>query len=167
MKKYIRRSVPLVLATSLLLVSCSSSTLINSYPSGAQVYLNGNAVGKTPYNYSDTKIVGSVTNVRLEKEGFETYNASFERSEKADVGAIIGGLFVLVPFLWTMKYNPEHSYDLVPLTGTQTQTQGVKTNSGTLTKSKSEELRNLKNLLDEKVITAEEFEKEKKKILDN
>jgi predicted Zn-dependent peptidase len=34
------------------------------------------------------------------------------------------------------------------------------------TKSKADRLRELKKLLDEKIITQEEFEKEKKKILD-
>lgn len=76
--------------------------------------MNGEYKGVTPYHYSDTKIVGSTNQVRLEKEGYETFNASFSRDEKADVGAIIGGIFFLFPFLWTMKYNPTHIYELRP-----------------------------------------------------
>ncbi len=87
--------------------------MIESKPPGAKVYLNGMSVGKTPYRHSDTKIVGSSTSVKLELEGYETLNTSFSRDEAADVGAIIGGLFVLVPFLWTMKYEPVHFYELV------------------------------------------------------
>lgn len=60
--------------------------------------MNGESVGTTPYQHSDTKIVGSSTNIRLEKEGYENYNAVISRNEKADVGAIIGGVFTLVPF---------------------------------------------------------------------
>lgn len=100
---------------ALLFASCSSSTIIQSNPSGAKVYLDGQYVGVTPYQHSDTKIVGSTTSVRLEKEGYETLSASFSRSEQADVGAIIGGVFVFVPFLWTMKYNPIRTYELDPL----------------------------------------------------
>lgn len=164
MKKNTLGLLSLVLAGSFLLASCSSTTMINSSPNGAKVYLNGEAVGTTPYRHSDTKIVGATTTVKLEKEGYETFNSSFSRSEQADVGAIIGGVFVLVPFLWTMKYKPERTYELVPLAGTKV--EEVKKDSGTLTKSKSEELRSLKQLFDDKIITSEEYEKEKKKILD-
>ncbi|PXV69215.1 PEGA domain-containing protein [Dysgonomonas alginatilytica] len=164
MKKNKVGVISFILAGSLLLASCSSSTVINSSPAGARVFLNGEAVGTTPYKHTDTKIVGSYTSVKLEKEGYEPLNVGFSRSEQADVGAIIGGIFVLVPFLWTMKYKPERTYEMVPLSGTKV--EEVKKDSGTLSQSKSEELRNLKKLLDDKIITAEEFEKEKKKILD-
>lgn len=104
-----------VLAMAVLFASCSSATLIESNPSGAKVYMNGEYKGVTPYSYSDTKIVGSSTDVRLEKEGYETLNTVLSRNERADVGAIIGGIFFLFPFLWTMKYNPVHTYELRPL----------------------------------------------------
>jgi len=104
-----------VLAFSVLFASCSSTTLIQSEPSGAKVYMNEEYKGVTPLTYSDTKIVGSVTTLRLEKEGYETFNTLLSRNERVDVGAIIGGLFVLVPFLWTMQYNPTHTYELKPL----------------------------------------------------
>lgn len=161
MKKQVVKSFSFLLATSLLLASCSSSTVINSSPSGAKVYLNGEAVGTTPYTHSDTKIVGATTTVKLEKEGYEQMNTSFSRSEKADVGAIIGGVFVLVPFLWTMKYKPTRTFELEPTSGTNAQ------ESSTSFKSKNDQLRDLKKLLDEKIITTDEYETEKKKILND
>lgn len=114
-KKMLMRTVSLLMAGVMLFASCSSTTLIESRPSGAKVYLNGEYVGETPYSHSDTKIVGSATAVRLEKEGYETFNTSFSRNENADVGAIIGGIFFLFPFLWTMKYKPVRTYELRPL----------------------------------------------------
>ncbi len=96
----------------ILFSSCASTTMIQSTPIGADLYLNGELVGKTPYKHKDMKIVGSTTDVRIEKEGFETLNTSFSRDEKVDVGAIIAGVFFLFPFLWTMKYKPVHSYDM-------------------------------------------------------
>ncbi|GAA3963922.1 hypothetical protein GCM10022407_08220 [Hymenobacter antarcticus] len=130
-------------------------------PVGARIYVDGEAVGTTPYRHSDTKIVGSTTSVRMEKEGYETYNTSFSRDEQADVGAIIGGVFVLVPFLWTMKYKPVHSYELKSLTPAQ--------NPGPVTappiKPRAERLRENKKLLDEKILTPQEYEKEKSRIL--
>ena len=164
MKKTITlKMASIIFAGTVLLSSCASTTMIRSTPSGAKVYLDGEIVGKTPYSHTDTKIVGSTTSVRLEKEGYETLNTSFSRNEEADVGAIIGGLFVWVPFLWTMKYKPTHTYELSPLTDKQPNISSEKKKT---TRSKVDRLRELKQLLDEKIITQEEFEKEKKKILD-
>lgn len=112
--KLLSKAISLMLAGAILFASCSSSTLIQSSPSGAKVYLNGEYAGVTPYTHTDTKIVGSSTQVRLEKEGYETLNTAFSRNEDADVGAIIGGIFFLFPFLWTMKYKPVRTYELVP-----------------------------------------------------
>jgi len=97
---------------TLLFSSCASSTMIQSTPVGADVYLNGEHAGTTPYKHRDMKIVGSTTDVRIEKEGFETLQTSFSRDEKADIGAIIAGVFFLFPFLWTMRYKPVHSYEM-------------------------------------------------------
>ena len=173
-KKMMVKSVSLLLAASVLLSSCASTTLIQSTPSGAVVYLNGENVGVTPYQHTDTKIVGSTTTVRLEKEGYEEFNTSFSRDEEVDAGAIVGGFLVLIPFLWAMKYKPTHSYELKPATPIQApvQTQPVVEpqtkiqTPATEPRSKAERLRELKALLDEKIITQEEFEKEKKKILE-
>ncbi|HBC39250.1 MAG: PEGA domain-containing protein [Petrimonas sp.] len=112
--KLLSKAISLMLAGAILFASCSSTTLIQSSPSGAKVYLNGEYAGVTPYTHTDTKIVGSSTQVRLEKEGYETLNTAFSRNEDADVGAIIGGIFFLFPFLWTMKYKPVRTYELVP-----------------------------------------------------
>lgn len=150
----------LILATT----SCVSTTRIQSSPAGAKIYIDGQPAGTTPYTYSDTKIVGSVTSVKIEKEGYEPMNTMFTRSEQADVGAIIGGVFFLVPFLWTMKYNPTHTYELTPLTDNnkiEIDNQ-VQHNA----ESKADRLRELKKLMDEKILTQEEYEKEKQKILE-
>ena len=68
-------------------------TLIQTEPSGAKVYMNEEYKGVTPLSHSDTKIVGSITSVRFEKEGYETLYTTLTRNESADVGAIIGGIF--------------------------------------------------------------------------
>jgi hypothetical protein len=95
--------------------ACSSTTVISSNPNQARLYLNGESVGTTPYVHTDTKIVGSTNVVTLKKDGYEDFTAAFSRNEEVSIGAIIGGFFVLVPFLWTMDYKPSHSYEMVPL----------------------------------------------------
>lgn len=155
----------LLLAVIILFPSCSSTTLIQSDPAGAKLYLNGEPVGTTPYSHTDTRIVGSTNTVRLEKEGYMPLNTSFSRDEQIDAGAVIGGLFFWIPFLWTMKYKPVRTYELVPyapgnapdlLPATENEYSSVK----------ARKLRELKQLLDDKIITQAEFEKEKKKILE-
>jgi hypothetical protein len=105
------KTIALFLSVIILLSSCASTTLIQSIPSNAKLYLNGEPVGETPYTHTDTKIVGTTTIVRIEKEAYETFNGSFSRSEEADVGAIIGGILFLFPFLWTIKPYPTYSHN--------------------------------------------------------
>lgn len=112
-----RHSLPLRLAaasTLLAFASCASTTMIQSQPTGAKVYLNGEPVGVTPYAMTDTKIVGTTTMVRLEYPGYEPLNGVIARNEELDVGACIGGFFVLVPWLWIMRYKPVHVFELHP-----------------------------------------------------
>jgi len=161
----ISKSIPLLLAGSILFTSCASTTMIQSNPSGAKVYLNSESVGTTPFTYRDTKIVGSLTTVELEKEGFDPFYTSFSRNEEADVGAIIGGIFLLFPFLWTMRYKPLRTYELIPSSYNE-QTIPTTNSKESQVKSKADKLRELKQLLDDKIITQEEYEKEKKKILE-
>lgn len=157
----------LLLAGTTLLSSCASTTLIQSTPAGAKVYLNDQAVGVTPYRHTDTEIVGSTTTVRLEKEGYQTLNTSFSRDEEVDVGAIIGGVFLTVPFLWVMKYKPVHSYELSPAVDTPPAAAPATPAPATAVapKSRAERLREAKQLLDDKILTPAEYEKEKQRIL--
>ncbi|QNE40303.1 PEGA domain-containing protein [Hymenobacter sp. NBH84] len=151
------------LVVTTLLSSCASSTMLQSTPPGARVYLNGEPVGVTPYQHRDTKIIGATTDVRLEKEGYETVNTSFSRDEEADAGAIIGGIFLFFPFLWTMKYKPVHSYEMRPLSSLPVAEQS--TAPATYNASLPEQLRQLKKLADDKIITQAEYEQQKKKLL--
>lgn len=105
----------LSLALILLATSCASSTMITTVPGNAKIYINGEYVGQTPYKHKDSKIVGSSNTIRVEKEGYETYNDTFSKDEKVAVGPLIGGIFLLVPFLWIMKYEKGRIYDLRPV----------------------------------------------------
>lgn len=105
----------IVLASAILFSSCASTTIINSIPTGAKLYVDGEPVGTTPYTYTDTKIVGSSTPIRLAQDGYQDFNGVLKRNEEANVGAIIGGLFLLFPFLWTMDYKSNHNYELTPV----------------------------------------------------
>lgn len=164
-KKQLIKTISFLLAGAVLLTGCVSTTLIQSNPAGAKVYLNGEPMGNTPYTHQDTKIVGSTTTVKLLKDGYEPFTTSFSRDEEVDAGAIIGGIFTLVPFLWTMKYKPAHMYELVPVAGNE-QPKVLIQPGQNQAKSKADKLREYKQLLDEKAITKEEYENLKKKVLE-
>lgn len=158
----IKHTVCGLLSAAVLLASCSSTTIIQSTPSKANVFIDGALVGTTPYQHTDSKIVGSSMVIKIEKEGYKPLVTTITRDEQVDVGAVIGGVFLTVPFLWTMKYNPTHNYQLLPVVPAEE----VKASTVALPqKSKADQLRELKALVDDKVITTEEFEKEKAKIL--
>jgi hypothetical protein len=114
MKKFTlqARIIALFLASVLLFSSCASTTLIDSIPSNAELFLDGEFVGVTPYSMTDTKIIGTCTSVRIEKENHHNFHTSICRNEEIDPGAIIGGIFFWFPFLWAMKYKPTHFYKL-------------------------------------------------------
>ena len=108
------QAFPILAAITLVaFTGCASTTVIQSQPPGASVLIDGVQVGITPYTMSDTKIVGSTTMVRLEYPGYQPLDV-ITRNEEFDVLALIGGVFVLVPFLWMMKYQGMHQFELQP-----------------------------------------------------
>jgi hypothetical protein len=93
------------------MIGCSSTTLIRSTDPEAKIYVDGEYKGKGQYSHTDTKTIGSTTNVRLEKPGCEPMTFNFARNEEFDAGACAGGVFLLVPFLWVQKYKAERTYE--------------------------------------------------------
>lgn len=163
---YSIRVTALSMAVILFLSSCSSSTIIRSEPPGARVYLNGQEVGKTPYTMTDEKIVGSKTILDLKLEGYEPFYTTIIRNEDLDVGALIGGIFVWIPLLWIMKYQPDHKYQLIEKLTPAKQFQNEFPTTGINISSKEDRLRLLKDLFEKKLITQEDYDKQRQKILD-
>lgn len=89
--------------------------MIHSMPDGAKVYLNDEFKGVTPYKHVDSSISGTTTSLVLKREGYEDFYTNLSKNEQVDVGAVVGGIFFLFPFIWTMGYNPSHNYELYPL----------------------------------------------------
>jgi hypothetical protein len=108
------KALLVIMATVIFLGSCSSTTLIQSVPSGASVYIDGETSGKTPHLHTDKKILFSETTVVLEKEGYETFATTITRNEEPDIGAIIGGFIIWPIWLWALKYKVSRTYELRP-----------------------------------------------------
>lgn len=103
-----------LLFTTIMIISfigCSSTTLVRSTDPDAKIYIDSEFRGKGSVSHTDSKMIGSTTSVRMEKEGCEPMYYNFARNEEFDVGACAGGVFLLVPFLWIQKYKPERTYE--------------------------------------------------------
>jgi hypothetical protein len=103
----------IALILSVFVGACSSTTNIRSTDPEAKIYIDGEYRGKGDVFYSDTKVLGSSTSIRLEKPGCEPRSFIMVRNEEFDAGACAGGVFLLVPFLWVQKYKGEHNYEYV------------------------------------------------------
>jgi len=95
----------------LFTTACTSSTVIRSSDPDARIYVNGEYLGTGRARYSDQKVAFSRNEVEIRKDGCRPEYHSFRRSEEADVGAIIGGIFFTVPYLWGLEYKRRHNYD--------------------------------------------------------
>ncbi|MFA6127562.1 MAG: PEGA domain-containing protein [Bacteroidales bacterium] len=114
-KQIFTRIALLAAASIILLSSCTSMTQIQTVPPGAKIYINDEFCGETPYTMTDTKIIGSNSAIRLEKNGYQSFTTFISRTEEIDPGPVVCGfLFTPVWWLWAMKYKPVHFYELVP-----------------------------------------------------
>jgi hypothetical protein len=104
----------IILASSLM--SCSSSTKLTSYPPDAKVYIDGAFKGTTPYNHKDQSISGSQKSLEIKKEGYDDFQTILKKKGRAHGGAIVGGIFLLIPFIWVVQYDIEYKYELTPST---------------------------------------------------
>lgn len=167
-----KQVVAFFLAALVLFASCESVTLIQSDPSGAGLYVNGAYRGVTPYSYADEKIIHTDTYFTLRKEGYEDLNFVLSRNEEIETGPFYGGFLTMgFLWLWVLGYEDTHSYVLTPATPSGT-TDPTAPNASQpkdvheQVEAKAAALRELKKLYDEGILSPEEYEQEKAKILE-
>jgi hypothetical protein len=93
------------------LFGCASTTLIKSNPPGANVSINGILHGETPLYYTDKAVAGTSKMVTLKKEDYKEFTGTIRR-EKFSVPALIGGIFLVVPFVWILEYPPQYNFEM-------------------------------------------------------
>lgn len=92
------------------MIGCSTLVTIDSEPRGADLYINNKKVGQTPYSAKLDDLVSKEYHVILKKEGYKDCHGVLEKEIK--IGALIGGVLILVPFLWCYGPAPFHNYIL-------------------------------------------------------
>ena len=98
----------------LFLSGCASTTLIKSNPLGAQLEVDGRFVGETPHFYTDQAVAGTAKRVTLKKDGYRDFDG-FIRREKLSGPALIGGIFLIVPFVWILEYPSRYEFEMEKL----------------------------------------------------
>ncbi len=148
-----------------ILSSCLSTTRIESIPSNAKLYINGEFVGNTPYTYSDKKISGSRQEVKLVKDGFEPYIDEFSRNQKLEPNALYFGVF-LVPLFWLKEYDEVQTFDLNTAGKKIPEPQMLLERTVDSGPNPDELLRDLQFRYDNKFIDKKTYDREKKRILE-
>ncbi len=104
-----------LLASLILLPSCSSSILISSTPSQADVYANGQYIGQTPVRHRDSEIGGSILDLEIEKEGYEVHTVGVVKKGRINLWALMG-CWMLFPLAWLEMYPKRYAARLQPMT---------------------------------------------------
>lgn len=104
-----------LLAALILLSSCSSSILISSVPSKADVYANGEYIGQTPVSHRDSEVGGSLLDLQIEKEGYEVLTTGVEKRGRINLWALMGS-WMLFPLAWLEMYPKRYMGRLQPMT---------------------------------------------------
>lgn len=103
----------MILAVSLVLSGCASTTSLSVNERQVKIYADGSYLGSGNTSYSDAKIAGASTDIMLEQDGCEAQHHTISRDTGVHVGALIGGFFFVVPFLWITKYKPGYRFNYV------------------------------------------------------
>jgi len=112
----------------ILLSGCAIPTVIKSKPEGATVYIDNIKMGYTPLTYSDTEIVLSQKNIRLEMEGYKSFSSTIKK-DKLKVGPLVGACFGGIPILWALGYSEEYTFELERGYAAKTKKESVSTRS--------------------------------------
>ena len=156
-------------AASLLylsLVGCAESTLVRSYPSGAQLYINNHYEGVTPIELTVPRSEFSAANIqmRLERDGYEPFAGTLKKSTCP--GRIVGGIFTLgivLIFKPPTCFQDPQDFSLVALPGDSTTANGEIPAAPQLTVE--ERLHRLQRLRESGAITNQEYEHYRAEIL--
>ena len=96
------------------IIGCSTFVRIDSVPSGAKAYLNGETIGQTPVQTDLSNFIGSDYALELKLDGYEKFYRSLSKEVKAV--HIFLGLFDLVNFLWCYGPKSYYNFELTPQT---------------------------------------------------
>ncbi len=149
---------------------CASTTMIKSDPAGASVYVSEQLIGKTPVSFSDLNFARGCTSIRLKKEGYESSISEICRDAGINLGAIIGGFFTFgLTFAWYQDHPRQYVFALEREGESSKERHNIDEGQvfeiGT-TRALGDELRVLEQMMDDKLLTGDEYQKRRKEIFE-
>lgn len=91
---------------------CASTTHVKTNPAGAELYVDNVRQCVTPCDYTDRSTLFTPSRqIVLKLAGHKDVETTIRKSE-IQVGPLVGGILVGVPFLWVKGYPAEHSFDM-------------------------------------------------------
>jgi hypothetical protein len=105
MKSYLNFSLILIL------LSCSSTTILNTNDSKAKIFVNNKYLGIGSVIHTDMKIAWLGNKVKIKKKNCADQVFVFRKNEEIDLVPLVSGLFLFVPLLWVMKYKAVHNFE--------------------------------------------------------
>jgi hypothetical protein len=103
--------IPLLLI--IVLISCSSTTVIKTNDPKAKIFVDGELIGNGSAVHTDMKVSWLSSTITLKRDGCQDEIQTFSKNEQLDILPFISGFLFIVPFLWTMKYKAVHEYNYV------------------------------------------------------
>lgn len=99
----------------LMMCACSETALLRSEPTGAKVFIDGQAAGQTPFPFKVKRSDIREYNVRIEKEGYEPIGDII--SPRIAPGRAVGAFFTVgILYLFRSPYylSAPASYSMSP-----------------------------------------------------
>ncbi|MBN1297854.1 PEGA domain-containing protein [bacterium] len=97
----------------LILSGCASTTLINTEPSNAEIWIDGINMGYTPYSHTDTDLSFSTKTVQLKKGGFQDATHVIKRDQMNVQNTVLSFLCFWPGLLWSWEYPASYTFSLV------------------------------------------------------
>ena len=105
-----------IISALITLNSCVSSTrvVINSKPSNADVYEDGQYVGKTPVSLNISNLVWNSPDITISKDGYTSMPVTLKKEAKI-TNLVIGYVINVFAFLWCYGPTENQNFVLTPL----------------------------------------------------
>ena len=148
------------------IAACADATRVRTTPAGAALYVRDGFICITPCVYEAPRSQFSThTPVRVELDGYEPVESELKTAVLA--GRIVGGVFTLgiVPiFKRPHTYVSRHEFVLQPVTRSKPSPASVRTKDR---RSPEMRLRDAKRLRDDGLLSAQEYERVKREVLED
>jgi hypothetical protein len=110
MKSAVLKSIAIFVICAIFLAGCATMVRIDSNVPGARVTVNDEFIGNAPAQTSLSDFDFNNYDVVISADGYRAYHGQLRKEFK--VGAFVGGLFLLFPWLWVYGPSPYQTFEI-------------------------------------------------------